>query len=322
MFYHIKNNNKQNIRLLYIDILKTQNLSDFVKVFSNKILEDERDNTNWMTKLSRLISGIKASITIDEKTGAPSFVVNYQTVDESERSLESIYSYLAKQKEEYLIAFDEFQQITNYPEKNIEAILRTHIQHQHKDKFIFSGSSKHILISIFNDYGRPFYQSSEMLNLERLELDEYSSFIKEKFNDDKREIKLDLIKKIVTYLDLHTFYVQYFFNKLYNTGIINITEEDTDKTLDYILREKEFVYINYRNILTKIQYKLLVSIAKETEVSSPNSSAFIKKHDLSGASTINKTLKSLMQKEMIYKENGAYKVYDVFFSKWLEYTYK
>jgi hypothetical protein len=35
---------------------------------------------------------------------------------------------------EYIIAFDEFQQIMNYPEKNVEAILRTHhIQHQHKE---------------------------------------------------------------------------------------------------------------------------------------------------------------------------------------------
>ena len=318
LYYHIQKDKTEDVVLLYFDILKTQNLSDFVKEFSNKLLEIESKNENWLQKLSNLISGIKANIAIDERNGTPSLQIAYATPEESEVSVEKIFEYLANQKEEYLIAIDEFQQIVNYPEKNVEAILRTHIQHQHKDKFIFSGSSKHILISMFNDYGRPFYQSSDMLNLERLDIIEYSEFIKEKF--DKANIKIDLvlIKELVEELDVHTFYVQYFFNKLFDRGIEKIDREVAYELMENILQEKEYVYLNYRTILTSMQFNLLKAIAKEKVLEKPNASSFIKKYNFSQASSVNKTLKSLLEKEMIYHEDNKYKVYDVFLSKWLE----
>ena len=318
LFYKLsKDRNIKNIRLLYVDLLMTSDLSDFVEHFSNKILEDEQKNANWLKKLSKLISGINAQITIDDKTGTPSFSVSYKTKQETEKSLDAIFKYLAVQEEEYLIAFDEFQQIVNYPEKNIEAILRTYIQHQHKDKFIFSGSVKHILLSMFNDYGRPFYQSSEMLNLERLDINEYSEFIHEKFVELKKSIAKDLVKYYVEKLDVHTFYVQYFFNKLSDVEEANITEEVAEKLFQDVLLEKEYVFLNYRNILTKLQFNLLNAIAKEEGVGSPNSGGFIRKYNFTQASSVSKTLKSLLQKEMVYYENGEYKVYDVFLSKWL-----
>ncbi len=308
----------EDIRILYIDILKTQNLSEFVKAFSNKILEDEKNNANWFSKLSKLISGIKARISFDEISGAPSIEFGHSSDTDTEKSLESIFNYLANQKEEYLIAFDEFQQITNYPEKNVEAVLRTAIQNQHKDRFIFSGSSKHILISMFNDYARPFYQSAEILNLERLELVEYSGFIKKLFARYNKTIDKEIIDYYVNFLDVHTFYVQYFFNKLFDKSDSVITEIDAQTIFDEILKEKEFVYLNYRNILTKLQFKLLEAIAKEDGVSKPNASYFLREYNFSQASSVNKTLEGLLNKELIYRENNQYKVYDVFFSKWLK----
>lgn len=315
LFYHIKQDKTQKIKLLYFDILKTQNMSDFVKEFGNKLIEIEAKNSNWFKKLAKLISGINANVSINEDTGIPNLQFAYKTPSESEHSINTIFKYLSEQKEEYLIAIDEFQQIINYPEKNIEAVLRTHIHSQHKDRYIFSGSSKHILTSMFNDYGRPFYLSSEMLNLNRLDINEYSEFIVDKFKQNGKDIDFKVVKNIVEYLDTHTFYVQYFFNKLYDT---EINSDMTDIIIAKILKEKEYVYFNYRNILTPLQFNLLKAIAKERTLEKPNSSTFIKKYNFTQASSINKALKYLLNKEMIYYENNVYKVYDVFLSKWLE----
>ncbi len=317
LFFNIEQNKGNNYRLLYIDILKTENLQDFIQVFSNKLLKDERNNANWIKKLSKLISGIKAKISIDNITGQPNFEFDYSKPEEAEHSLDSIFEYLANQKDKYIIAIDEFQQITNYPEKNIEAILRTNIQHQHKDRYIFSGSSKHILISMFNDYGRPFYQSSEMLNLERIDIDTYAKFIFGKFTDAGKLIERSLIKEYLEYLDIHTFYVQYFFNKLFDYNTATITKEHTAVVLNNILKENEFVYLNYRNILTMLQFRLLEAIAKEDSIENPNAKAFLGRYNFS-QSSVNKSLKSLLDKEMVYRENNAFKVYDIFFSKWLQ----
>jgi hypothetical protein len=65
--------------------------------------------------------------------------------------LQSLFSFLENQQIKIVIAFDEFQQINEYPEKNTEAILRTIIQPLTNIQFIFSGSSKHLLMDIFNN---------------------------------------------------------------------------------------------------------------------------------------------------------------------------
>ncbi|MCD6113467.1 MAG: hypothetical protein J7J86_09435 [Bacteroidales bacterium] len=108
--------------------------------------------------------------------------------------------------------------------------------------------------------------------------------------------------------------------KTFRSGlkIKKINSDITDIIIAEILKEKEYVYFNYRNILTPLQFNLLKAIAKERTLEKPNSSTFIKKYNFTQASSINKALKYLLNKEMIYYEDNVYKVYDVFLSKWLE----
>jgi len=315
VFYKLKK--EKNIRLLYIDIISSQNIDDFIKLFSNAILNDEKENANFLKKIQNLISGIRGKLVFDELTGMPEVEINYSSASERENSLDKIFKYLASQKEKYINAFDEFQQITNYPQKNIEAILRTHIQHQHKDQFIFSGSNKHLLMSMFSDYGRPFYQSTDMMSLERLETHEYAKFVVKLFKEAKRKIGKDLVKEYIEYLDNHTFYIPYFFNRLYAEGNKDLYKDDFVQCWNSILKEKENTFYTYRNLLTKAQFTLLKSVAKEKKLYKPNAKEFLHKYQLT-ASSVNRTLKSLLDKEMIYQEESYYKVYDVFLSKWLE----
>ena len=315
VFYNLKE--RKQTRLLYVDILSTQNIDDFIKVFSNVILADENNKSNFLKKIQGLISGIRGKLVFNELTGVPEVEISYANSGERENSLNSIFKYLASQKEKYIVAFDEFQQITNYPEKNMEAILRTHIQHQHKDQFIFSGSNKHLLISIFSDYGRPFYQLADIMELKRLEVNEYAQFIRYHFNKNKKEIGLDLIKEQIEYYDNHTFYVQYFFNRLFEMPSDNYTIKEINSCKENILKEKEHIFYSYRNLLTNTQFYLLKCIAKEKSVSKINSKYFLNKYNLT-ASSVNRSIIALLNKEMVYKEDDIYKVYDVFLSKWLE----
>lgn len=315
VFYRLKS--RKNLKLIYVDILKTEDMNDFIKAFADVLVKTERHN--FMKKLSKLISGIRGKIIFDDMTGSPEVVFDYSDDSSAtEQSMNKIFEFLAEQKEKYYIAFDEFQQIVNYPEKNVEATLRTFIQGQHKDRFIFSGSSKHILTSMFNDYGRPFYQSSDQINLTRLDRDTYVNFIHHHFKLHKKSIDKSLISEYVENLDVYTFYVQYFFNRLFESRAGKIDQKMTHKVFMEILAEREYIYFGYRNILTKFQYKLLKAIAKEGGVKKPNSGEFMKRHNFFQQSSINKALKSLLEKEMVYNEDGEYKVYDLFLSKWLE----
>lgn len=131
----------------------------------------------FIKKIGEIFSSIRPVISFDPNTGAPMLQLNVQSVEDADKSLERIFKYLKESGREIIIAIDEFQQIVNYPEENVEAILRTHIQRARGVNFIFSGSQKHILLSIFSKYGKPFYQSTEMMQLERIPEKDYSEFI-------------------------------------------------------------------------------------------------------------------------------------------------
>ncbi|MBR3432161.1 MAG: hypothetical protein IKH05_01245 [Bacteroidaceae bacterium] len=56
-------------------------------------------------------------------------------------TLDEIFNYLSSAEKPCLVAIDEFQKITDYPQgQNVEAALRTHIQRCPNATFLFSGS--------------------------------------------------------------------------------------------------------------------------------------------------------------------------------------
>ncbi|MDR3366826.1 MAG: ATP-binding protein [Prevotellaceae bacterium] len=316
VFYQLQK--KKGWQTLYVDIMPTSNLNDFIKLLGKAVVEHEwRRSKNYLKKIAILLSGISAKLSFDPITGAPEIGVEYQTRQESEKSLSEIFHYLSTQDTKYAIAFDEFQQIICYPEKNVEALLRSHIQQLTNVNFVFSGSNKHLLTSMFSDYARPFYQSSDFLFLEKIEANAYCRFIREKFAKYGKSIAAELVEEALEYYRIHTFYVQYFFNKLFENSEKTVTKAMMEQVHRLILEEREHIYYSYRNLLTPYQFSLLKAIAREGGVNQPNASDFIAKHDLKQGSSVNRALAALVEKEMVYEENGVYHVYDVFFSKWL-----
>ncbi len=316
-FHNLQRQKKYN--LIYLDILPTSDLKDFINVFAKAVISGlETKPEQFFNKIGELFSSIRPTVSFDPITGIPNIQFNLETDKEVSQTLEKIFKYIKKQKKRIVIAIDEFQQIVNYPEKNVEATLRANVQSTNNATFIFSGSHKHILLSMFGKYGRPFYQSTELLHLEKIEYERYKKFIGSKFEKGKKRIKDEHIDRILKITRNHTYYVQFFCNRLYGLPFKSITDEIIGKTLLDILQENESVYINYRNLLTSSQWNLLEAIAKEGSAKKLLSKEFIKTHSLTAASSVQTALAALLNKEMIYKEDNYYFIYDVFFERWLE----
>jgi hypothetical protein len=64
-------------------------------------------------------------------------------------------------------------------------------------------------------------------------------------------------------------------------------------------------------------------VAREGGVVEPTGQSFIKKYDLSNASTVRKSMQALVEKEMVYtvpsEDKPVYKVYDVFLARWFQW---
>lgn len=316
VFHKLRNEN--GIKLFYIDILDTECLADFVQLLAKEIIgKIDNQSIRFLKSFGEIVKSLRPKIGVDPLTGNPEVEITFQPDALPETSLKEIFAYLQKQNQQITIAFDEFQQILNYPEKNTEAVLRKHIQQITNTSFIFSGSQKHLLASMFSDFGRPFYQSTEFLNLTPIDTRIYSSFITSWFKKDGREINPKAVQTILELSRGHTYYVQYLSNKVFGLQLKKTEKKTVITTLLNILEEKEFVYHNYKKLLTRLQFQLLEAIAKESGVSRPTSKDFINKHKLGTPSSVKTAMTALINKEMVFQDDSLYLVYDVFFSQWL-----
>ena len=297
----------------------TKSLRDFLFSLSKVILETLKPfGKKAMEKFIDTVFSLRMGITFDV-AGNPFFNVRLGDIRNINLTLDEIFDYLSAADKPCIVAIDEFQQITNYPEKNVEALLRTRIQHCNNANFIFAGSRRHTMGNMFLSASRPFYQSVSILNLERIELTTYADFARLHFNKAKKDITIETIAAVYERFKGITWYIQKILNVLYTlTPVgevcdISAVGEAVTSTID------AYKYA-YQEILFRLpakQKELLIAIAKEGEVHAITSSEFITKNRLPSASSVQSALRGLLEKDFITVEAGGYHISDQFLNCWI-----
>ena len=315
--FHCINETKKDAICIYIDIFATQNLHDFVQTLGAAIVENavEREKS-IMAKAFDTFKSWRPVLSYDSLTGVPSVSINIEAAHE-EHTLKSIFDHIESLKKDVYVAIDEFQQIANYPEKGTEALLRSHIQFSHAG-FIFSGSRQHLMAEMFSSPKRPFYQSTDFVNLQPLPVAIYYNFSRRFFEAKKGCLNEEVFQDVYQRFNGHTWYVQFVMNRLYET---TKHVESISQANDVILTAVETLTPQYEmmmTLLTTNQVNLLKAIAKEGKIEKPQSVDFIKRHNLPSASSVKTALELLVDKELVYPDKGGYIVYDRFLSLWLQ----
>lgn len=131
-------------------------------------------------KIWTFVKSMRPVISFNPLTNLPQASFELRPAD-TEMHISSIMQFLEKQDLNIVIAIDEFQQITRYPGKNIDAWLRSVIQHMTNVRFVFAGSQQHIINEMFSLPSGPFYQSTAMLGIDKIDKSEYRDFVAEQF---------------------------------------------------------------------------------------------------------------------------------------------
>lgn len=310
---------KKGVRTFYVDLYPTQSQSDLIKTLARHTLGKlDPNHIKLMRELANFFTHLRPVIQYDPQSGAPAIEFTLDANFQIEHSLEQIFTYLERSGQQIIIALDEFQQIGEYKEKNTEALLRTYVQKSKNVRFIFSGSHSTMLQSMFRDQGRPFYQSTDFLQLGPIEHETYRDFICGKFAEAKRKLSEEHADRILDWCRHHTYYVQLVCNRLFSKGIKAPDDWYIESLFREIIQENQPVYYNYRKLLTGNQWILLQGIAREKGARQVMGAEFIRKNELGTPSSVQTALQALQDKEMIFEEDDRWWVYDVFLSRWLE----
>ena len=302
---------------IYVDIFSTQNLHDFVQVLGTAVVEEAL----WREKslMAKTLDAFKAwrpVVSIDTMTGMPTLSVNIDSTSD-EYTLKSIFDYLERSKKQVFVAIDEFQQVAYYPEKGTEALLRSQVQFSHAG-FIFSGSRQHLMAEMFNSPKRPFYQSTEFMNLQPIPEDAYYDFARRFFEAKKGSLSQEVFHDIYHCFSGYTWYIQLMMNRLYERNKKVTRPQQANDAILAVLDTLTPQYEMLMTLLTTNQVNLLKAIAKEGKVEQPQSNEFIKRNDLPSPSSVKTALDVLVEKELVYAQPDGYIVYDRLLNLWLQ----
>lgn len=323
-FCYDKEPMRSDYHTIFIDILHTTSLREFTFLFGKSVFEAIMPlGQKVLTSFVQTLKSLSGKFSVDLVTNMPTFNLELGDITRPALTLEEIFKYLEQADKPCIVAFDEFQQIANYPEKNIEALLRTHVQQASNTHFIFAGSEYHIMQEMFMSSAKPFYNSADTLELKAIDIDVYTRFVIKLMDSGSRTIKPELVKAVYRLYRGNTYAIQKTFNELYS-----ILDEGGNATIDMVILAINQVIDSrepmFREQLSNIpdkQKPLLYAIAQEGEAERITSAKFVKDHKLPSASAVQYAATQLLASGVITKLGGKYSLNDPFFSLWINRLY-
>ena len=310
---------KDNYYTFIIDIYSTKSLSEMVNKMGRTILETlkPRGKRHW-EKFLNVIHSLKMGITYDS-SGQPSWNVSVGDIANPNNTLDEIFLYLQQADKRCLVAIDEFQQILKYGDANVEAALRTYVQYCSNANFVFMGSQRHLMGSMFVSPNRPFYQSVTIMNLQLIEEEKYWEFCKMHFGQFGKTLDREVVSQLYARFEGVTFYLQKVMNVLFmrtaDKGHCDLSE--LQPAIDYIVDFTAHTYEDLMYQLPDKQSLVLEAVAREGRVTQITSGKFSKRHGLVSPSAVKSAVKALLDKDLVTQDKGVYQIYDKFFEIWL-----
>ncbi len=163
----------------------------------------------WKTALRTLLSF--RPVLKPDPSGGISLSVEPATagrsgIDLLEETIGSLCQFIEESKRLVQIALDEFQEIVTLKEAlRIEAVLRTHIQRQ-KASYFFIGSRRRVLLGIFNERQRPFFQSAINYPLGLLPSTDLAKFISWQFRENGKSCTEEMGLRLASSMGCHPYY--------------------------------------------------------------------------------------------------------------------
>ena len=320
LIHHVFNQIEQtqpDVRCFYVDIFPTKNLQQMVKAMARAILGKlDSPSQTAMRKVTQFFGRFRPTVTYDEITGTPTVSLDIAP-NEERNTLKQIFEYMHQSGVRCYVAIDEFQQILQYSDTGIEALIRSYIQFLPNVYFIFAGSQHHVLEQMFSSVNRPFFQSTQMMYLGPLDESKYRKFANDFFKVQNREISTKLFHQLYETMHGVTWYVHAVLNRVYQEVEKPITQKLIDQVMRELVEEQSPVFQNYYNAMTVNQAAVAVAIAREQKVAKPLSQDFIARYRLPSPSSVQTSLEKLEANQIVLHDSNGYFIYDHFFAMWL-----
>lgn len=313
---NVFNQIKDDQTVVYIDIYATQNLAEFTKLFVTSVVGAlDTKVEKAMSVVAKFFKSCRPTVTPQE-FGMPKF--SFDVVpSNAEATLKEAFDYLKSREKRMVIAIDEFQQVRNYPEYSVEALLRSYIQFLPNVRFVFAGSQLHLMSDMFVSPRGPFYNSTDILSLDVIRKDVYREFAARFFGGRGKGFSDEAFDVLYDRFDGITWYVQSVLNRAWDYPDGFKSADDVFRAVHSLVENRRLVFLDLLRSQSDAQQAVLRAVAADGVVVAPTGKDFIGRHALGAASTVASVIAGLVEKELLYRTESGYIVYDRLFAEWL-----
>ena len=211
-----------------------------------------------------------------------------------------------------VVMFDEFQEIAALDGVAILKSMRSRYQLHKSAVYVFSGSKRHLLFSIFEEYEGAFYKFARPMELGPIPRDEFEGFLVEKYRSAGGRLDLRLARRILDVSGGHPYYTQQIAHELFDITNTPASDEDVDLAIEMTIAHQSPAYSAlWDSVKSPLHRAYLVAIASDPGPT--RGWEFIKRHGLKSPSHVQKAEKLLETKGII--ERGH--IVDPLFALWV-----
>lgn len=308
---------------VYVDLWPTDGSASFATATARAVTMAAETNTTKILELGKALFGrLRPSVSLDD-SGQPKveFGIDGRTATKSDLTevLAAPEALAVRSGKKVVMVFDEFQQIAEYEDDIAERQLRSSIQHHKNVAYLFLGSRKHLLQSMFLDQSRPLYRSAMHYPIGPIDTKHWQPFISKRFVDAKKLFPKPLIAQLCDRTQGHPFYTQHLCHVLWsmiNSGG-SVEAAHLDLAVSELLRRESHAYVTLWETLTKNEQRFLRGLAGSELPPKPFSSDFTRKYGLRTASNAQRAAESLVASDVIEREASSYVITDRFLRLWI-----
>ncbi len=309
---------------VYVDLWPTDGTASFATATAKAMATAAETNASRLLELGKSLFGrLRPSVSLDD-TGQPKvdFGVDGRSLSKTDLTevLQAPQTLAARTGKTVVMVFDEFQQITEYDDDIAERQLRSSIQHHQSVAYLFLGSRKHLLQSMFLESSRPLYRSAMHYPIGPIATEHWQPFIAKRFRSADKTFDQPLIAKLCQRTQGHPFYTQHLCHVLWSMieSGGSVEESNLETAVSELLRRESHAYMTLWESLTKNEQRFLRGIADSETPPKPFSSDFTRTYGLRSASNAQRAAESLVASDIIERESTSYVINDRFLRLWIK----
>ena len=299
---------------VYVDLYGVTTKSRMVEAYMSALARSAFGTAEKIAAGAKeLIKSTRLRIVLSDK-GEPGVELSLgePTVPEIQDLMDVPEEIARKRGKRIVVVFDEFQEIGSLDGVALLKAMRSRIQAHKHVSYIFAGSKRHLLLSIFEEREGAFYKSARPMELGPIPKEDFVEFLIGKFAAAGGRIDSETAAGIVSGSGGNTYYAQQIAHELFDISSRPKPGDLESAITASISHQSPVFQVLWDSIKSPSQRGYLLAVAQEGR-STPRS-ALIEKYRLKSQSHVQKAVSQLDARGIT--ENGE--IADPIFVLWLK----